>query len=273
MTKTNYQKNSWLTPNGDEAVRNYQQFQEQINHLHEVYSEDRLRHWQEEISQLEGFWEQMAQDWEGTMTSMGTVSGQQFAQITDQAVNTGKMVSQSFSEVVNSISEDLDNLGSGFTKSLKQAWGSWLSGREWGGDYGSGPFSWVGNLFGGVSDALGWFHQGGVVKAHQGMVVSPSYLVGTGSKLSSDEKLIVAQTGEGILPRDSMNRLGKENFEALRTGQFERMANPKGSTSTNYKVQIQVQALDAGSMAAIDWDQVVRRQIVPALRRVEGRRV
>ncbi|RLA89443.1 MAG: hypothetical protein DRG58_04980 [Deltaproteobacteria bacterium] len=273
MTKTSYYKDSWFTPNGAEELRNYQQFQEQINHLHEVYSEDRVRHWQEEISQLEGFWEQMAQDWEGTMTAMGTVSGQQFAQITDQAVNSGKMVSQSFSEVVSNISEDLDNLALGFVNSLKQAWGSWLgSGELWGGS-GSGPFSWVGNIFGGVSDALGWFHQGGVVKAHQGMVVSPSYLAGAGSKLASDEKLIIAQTGEGILPRDSMNRLGKDNFEALRTGQFERMADPKASPLTNYKVQIQVQALDAGSVAAIDWDQVVRRQIVPALRRVEGRRV
>ncbi len=58
------------------------------------------------------------------------------------------------------------------------------------------------------------FHEGGVVTAHQGMVVSPETLL-------ADEQLILAQTGEGILPRDSMARLGENNFEALRTGRFD----------------------------------------------------
>ena len=70
------------------------------------------------------------------------------------------------------------------------------------------------SLLGGVLDFGGWFHQGGVVAAHQGMVISPGTLLG-------DEQLILAQTGEGILPRESMARLGEKNFEALRTGRFE----------------------------------------------------
>ena len=52
------------------------------------------------------------------------------------------------------------------------------------------------------------------MEAHQGMVISPGALMG-------DEQLIMAQAGEGILPRESMARLGEKNFEALRTGRFD----------------------------------------------------
>ncbi len=61
-----------------------------------------------------------------------------------------------------------------------------------------------------------FFHAGGIV-AHRGLIV-PAY---AHAGLAMDERLIVAQTGEGILPRASMARLGRGRFEALRTGDFD----------------------------------------------------
>ncbi|MFP3866875.1 MAG: hypothetical protein ACLFUU_01765 [Desulfobacteraceae bacterium] len=266
MAKRTYQ-DSWGRLKDTEMVSNYQEFQEQINNLNSSYSEARLQNWQDEMSQLQGFWEDMVQEWQGTLDSMESTAGEKFAQIADQAVDTGQTVSQSLQEVVQDLSENLDDLGASLVNNLKQAWGSWLNsmGSNW---------SLAGNLGSmGVSPGLGWFHQGGIVKAHQGMVVQPSYLAGINNHLEDDEKLIVAQTGEGILPRDSMARLGQENFEALRSGQFERTAPSKTTAGHNYKIQVQVQALDGDSVAGLNWDRIVSRQIMPALKRAESRRV
>ncbi|MBW1916396.1 MAG: hypothetical protein JRI57_00025 [Deltaproteobacteria bacterium] len=271
MAKRTYPKDSWGKFKEAEMVSNYQESQEHINDLNDSYSEARLQSWQEEISQLQGFWEDMAQDWEGTLNSMESMAGQKFAQIADQAVDTTKTISESLHQVVQDLSENLDDLGAGLVNNLKQAWGPGLNafGSNLGlmGDLGGGSLS------GGVSPGLGWFHHGGVVKAHQGMVVPPSYLGGITNHLEADEKLIVAQTGEGILPRDSMARLGQKHFEALRTGQFERLADSKVAAGHNYKIQIQVQALDGDSVAGLNWDRIVSRQIIPALNRAQSRKV
>jgi hypothetical protein len=61
------------------------------------------------------------------------------------------------------------------------------------------------------------FHAGGVVMHAGGQV--PLY-AHAGLRLLPDERLIVAQTGEGILPRTAMSRLGPGLFEALRRGDF-----------------------------------------------------
>jgi post-segregation antitoxin (ccd killing protein) len=84
-----------------------------------------------------------------------------------------------------------------------------------------------------------------------------------------DEQLIMAQTGEGVLPRESMVRLGEKNFEALRTGKFDLAGNP---AAPRFDVTIQVQTLDAAGVAGLDWDRLVQRHLAPALRQEAGRR-
>ena len=100
------------------------------------------------------------------------------------------------------------------------------------------------------------------MEAHQGMVISPGTLMG-------DEQLIMAQAGEGVLPRESMARLGEKNFEALRTGRFEPSG---GQAAPRYDVTIQVQTLDASGVAGLDWDRLVQRHLAPALRQEADRR-
>ena len=122
--------------------------------------------------------------------------------------------------------------------------------------------SWWENMSTGGSffNLLPFFHSGGIIRAHDGY-------------LAKDERVIIAQTGEGILPRGSMASLGRENFEALRRGDFERVDLRQDKRGGGITVHVHINALDRAGVEAIDWDQVVRRQIVPALRRVEGRRV
>jgi hypothetical protein len=132
----------------------------------------------------------------------------------------------------------------------------------WGGIFGGGGggdwFSWLGEVLG----FGGWFHQGGIVEAHQGLVISPGTLM-------AEEQLVMAQAGEGILPRESMARLGEKNFEALRTGRFE--VGP-GGAAPRYDITIQVQSLDAPGVAALNWERLVQRHILPLLEREGDRR-
>jgi hypothetical protein len=108
----------------------------------------------------------------------------------------------------------------------------------------------------------GIFHQGGILEAHNGLVLSPETLL-------DDERLIKAQTGEGILPREAMVQLGEENFEALRSGRFQ---VSQGNAAPRYDVTIQVQSLDAAGVAGMDWGKVVQRHLLPALERELNRR-
>jgi hypothetical protein len=128
--------------------------------------------------------------------------------------------------------------------------GSGSSGGDW--------LSWLG---GGLGFG-GLFHQGGIVSAHQGITVSPG-------AWDSEEQLILAQSGEGILPRESMARLGPENFEVLRSGRFER-TRPDAGPRLN--VTIQVQSLDATGVNRVDWDRLVQRHILPLLQKEADRR-
>jgi hypothetical protein len=126
----------------------------------------------------------------------------------------------------------------------------------WSGGGGSGGEGWLGFL--GFDFSLGGlFHEGGIVEAHRGMVVNPETLM-------ADERLVKVQTGEGILPRDAMVRLGEENFEALRTGRF---AVNSGGQRGPLNITIQVQSLDAAGVAGLDWDRIVARHVAPALER------
>ncbi|MBW1992045.1 MAG: hypothetical protein JRI59_08020, partial [Deltaproteobacteria bacterium] len=67
--------------------------------------------------------------------------------------------------------------------------------------------------------SFGLFHEGGIVM-HQGGLVPP-VKAHAGLALAPDERLVIAQTGEGILPRRTMAKLGLANFERLRRGDFQ----------------------------------------------------
>jgi hypothetical protein len=130
------------------------------------------------------------------------------------------------------------------------AWGGYGEGEGW--------LSFLGFNF----NLGGLFHEGGIVEAHRGLVVNPETLM-------ADERLVKVQTGEGILPRDAMVRLGEDNFEALRSGRFEVNS---GSQGNSFAVTIQVQSLDAAGVAGLDWDRIVARHLGPALERELDRR-
>jgi hypothetical protein len=165
---------------------------------------------------------------------------------------------QSWQENLTAVSGSVDQWGENFLNTLAKVAGAWGSTA---GSFGGGGGSAL-SLLGGVLDFGGIFHEGGIVEAHQGMVISPKTLM-------ADEQLIVAQNGEGVLPRESMARLGEKNFEALRTGKFDLNGN-KAAPGVN--VTIQVQALDASGVEGLNWDRVVQRHLLPALRQEADRR-
>jgi hypothetical protein len=75
----------------------------------------------------------------------------------------------------------------------------------------------------GVGLVGGLFHGGGIVM-HGGGIVPRVYTAHAGLSLKPDERLIRAQTGEGILPRSAMSRIGSGGFERLRQGEGGAMA-------------------------------------------------
>jgi hypothetical protein len=277
MSKRTSQIDLFRAPFATEGLKSFQEFQEQLTNLNEVYSQARIETWQEEIVKLERSWENMAQEWEDTLTWMEEVSGQKFNQIGVKSVVVGTMVSQSLHEVISRVSEDLDNLGDSFEETLRRTHEAWLAswGRDYGlaGGFGSNFISWTGTMIEGTNGVPDWFHHGGVIRSHQGMVIPPTYLNDMSSTLKADERLVITQTGEGILPRDSMGRLGPESFEALRTGQFERIPICNQPSAPHYQIQIKVQALDGESVSAINWDRLMRRHIIPVLKNEQSRRL
>ena len=73
------------------------------------------------------------------------------------------------------------------------------------------------------------FHKGGMVKAHQGLFIGPG--------LRSDERPIIAQTGEGILSREGMAALGGE-------GALNRLNAGEGSAPVHITIAPGVVATD-----------------------------
>ena len=78
---------------------------------------------------------------------------------------------------------------------------------------------------GAALDIFPW-HEGGLV-AHQGLLVAHG-------GLNTDERLIKAQVGEGILPLSVMRRLGSSGFEALRRGNFTTPERQTGGGEFHY---------------------------------------
>lgn len=265
-----------VTHNNNKAIREelaeYQDFQQQLTDLQESYGQARLTAWGEEAGEIEQLWQGLLQGWEETLSWMTQQAEDRFDQIGSAAAQVGAAISQSFTGAMQDLAISLDSMEKNFQN--LPAWSSIAQANAPGleATLGSELLSWSGDVWGGgLTESLSWFHQGGLVRAHQGMVISPSYQTAMSDKLEEDERLVVTQTGEGILPRDSMARLGLENFEALRRGQFEKIpAAGQGSTS-QYHIQIQVQAWDADSIAGVNWERLVRRHLVPALEKAERR--
>lgn len=243
---------------GAQEVADYRALQEELQNLSREYSRERLAAWNEEIRSLQESWNGFAQGWQESLGEISALALNQFETIAANGEAAASLISQSWNQALTEISGQVDDWGENFLQTLQKVASAWMGGI--GGSSGSSG-GWLG-LVGEVLDFGGLFHQGGVVTAHQGMVVSPGNLMGY-------EQLILAQSGEGILPREAMARLGEDNFEALRRGRFELN---RGNATPQNNITIQVQSLDAAGVASLDWDRVVQRHLLPVLQREMGRR-
>jgi hypothetical protein len=239
-------------------LENYRAYQEELLKISREYSQARLAVWTDEARALHDTWSNFTQEYQSSLEQMTALAGSKFEEMAARGEASAGLLAQSWQKNLSDVSGAVEQWGAGFLQTLGQvaaAWGSTVGSR------GGAQEGWS-SLLGGVLDFGGWFHQGGVVEAHQGMVISPGTLMG-------DEQLIMAQAGEGVLPRESMARLGEKNFEALRTGRFDPSG---GKAAPGFNVTIQVQTLDASGVAGLNWDRVVQRHLVPALRQEADRR-
>jgi len=239
-------------------LEDYRAYQEEMLRISREYSQARLAVWVDEARSLHDTWSGFTQEWQANLEQMTALAGSMFDEMTARGEAAAGLLAQSWHKNLADVSGAVSQWGANFLQTLGEvaaAWGSTMTSR------GGAQEGWS-SLLGGVLDFGGWFHQGGVVAAHQGMVISPGTLGG-------DEQLILAQAGEGVLPRESMARLGEKNFEALRTGRFEASG---GKAGPRFDVTIQVQTLDASGVAGLDWDRLVQRHLAPALRQEADRR-
>jgi hypothetical protein len=238
-----------------EARAEWQRLQEDLLGLQEEYSRLRLESWRREIRGMAEGWESFQREWRSSLEFMEDLAAGSFGAISAKGEAASQMLAAGWRQSLAAMAVEVEEWGEhvlGVLERLNQAWQGLLGGEA------GGWLSWLG-FDGGFA---GLFHQGGVVDAHQGMVVGAETLL-------SDERLVKVQTGEGILPREVMVALGEENFEALRQGRFGMQASPGSATPG---ITIQVQALDTGGVAALDWDRLVQRHILPALRQEAERR-
>jgi hypothetical protein len=247
----NNSNDGWST----QDLEQFRALQEEMLNLSRDYAQRRTRAWAEETRSLTESWNGFFQDWQGGLERTATLATARFSEVAAQGQSSSDSLAQSWQQALTGMSGEVDDWSGHFLDSLEKIAAAW-SGNM--GDMNGGGGGFLSSLLG----FGGLFHQGGMVTAHQGMVVP------TGA-LASDEQLILAQTGEGILPRESMTQLGDSNFEALRTGRFE--LAPAGS-GPRVEVTIQVQSLDAAGVAGMDWDRLVQRHLLPALQRELGAR-
>jgi hypothetical protein len=220
-------------------LEDYRAYQEEMLKISREYSQARLAVWVDEARALHDTWSSFTQEWQADLEQMTALAGSKFDEMAARGEASAGVLAQSWQKNLADVSGAVSQWGANFLQTLGQvaaAWGSTMGSR------GGAQEGWS-SLLGGVLDFGGWFHQGGVVSAHQG--------------------------GEGVLPRESMARLGEKNFEALRTGRFDPSG---GKAAPRYDVTIQVQTLDASGVAGLDWDRLVQRHLVPALRQEADRR-
>jgi hypothetical protein len=224
--------------------------------LSREYSRGRLAAWNDEMRQMQEGWTAFSREWQSSLEEMSGLAQAQFGDLAARGEAAGNSLSQSLRKALREISGDLEDWVENFLRQLEKV------GQSWTGIFGgSGGGDWLSWLGGGLGFG-GLFHQGGVVSAHQGLTVSPG-------AWGSEEQLILAQSGEGVLPRESMTRLGTHNFEALRSGRFELA---RSETGPRWDVTIQVQSLDAAGVKRVDWDRLVQRHILPLLQKEADRR-
>ncbi len=242
----------------EQRLSNYRAYQQEMTTISQEYSQERQAIWSQEMEGMAAAWNSFQQDWQGTLEQMGGVAAAKFDQISAQGIDAGNLLAQSWQAALAGIGNDVDALGEQLTQTLD------LTNKGSQVALGAGTSVSNNDLLSWVSTGLGFggiFHEGGMIEAHNGLAVSPESLL-------ADERLIKVQTGEGILPRDTMAQLGEENFEALRTGRFQ---INQGNASPRYDITIQVQSLDASSVASMDWGKVVQRHLLPALQREANR--
>jgi hypothetical protein len=239
-------------------LEDYRSYQEEMLKISREYSQARLAVWADEARALHDTWSNFSQEWQSNLEQMTALAGSKFDEMAARGEASAGLLAQGWQKSLTDISEAVEQWGASFLQTLGQVAAAWASAMGGGG---GGPAGWL-SFFGGGLDFGGWFHQGGIVEAHQGMVISPGALMG-------DEQLIMAQAGEGVLPRESMARLGEKNFEALRTGRFDTSG---GRAAPSYDVTIQIQTLDASGVAGLDWNRLVQRHLAPALRQEADRR-
>ncbi len=240
-----------------QKLEDYRAYQEEMLKISRDYSQARLAVWTDEARALHDTWSNLTQEWQSNVEQMTALAGSKFEEMAARGEASAGVLAQSWQKNLTDVSGAVEQWGASFLQTLGQVAAAWASAMGGGG---GGQAGWS-SLLGGALGFGGWFHQGGVVEAHQGMVISPGTLMG-------DEQLIMAQAGEGILPRESMARLGEKNFEALRTGQFD----AGGRAAPRFDVTIQVQTLDASGVAGLDWNRLVQRHLAPALRQEAERR-
>jgi len=112
----------------------------------------------------------------------------------------------------------------------------------------------------GAMDAIPFFHSGGMV---------PVTYAHTGLSLLPDERLIVAQTGEGILPRAAMSKLGPGMFEILRRGAFT--TGPTGGGSAPGGGPVAAQHVSNITIVTPDGTVLGKHQITQIIGAVEKR--
>lgn len=236
-------------------LANFRAGQEEMLNLSREYSRARLAAWNDEVKQMQEGWTTFSRDWQSSLDEMSGLAQASFTDLAAQGAAAGSSLSQSLRKALGEISSDLEDWSKNFLQTLEKVGQSWL------GFFGGSGGGWFSFLSGGLGFG-GLFHQGGIVSAHQGLTVSPG-------AWGSDEQLILAQAGEGILPREAMSRLGEKNFEALRSGRLD--LSPAGA-APRYDFSIQVQSLDAAGVNRLDWGRLVQRQILPLLRKETDRR-
>ena len=231
--------------------------QEEMLNLSREYSRSRLAAWNDEMQQMQESWTAFSRDWQSSLDEMSGLAQARFTDLAAQGEATGSSLSQSLRKSLGEISSDLEDWSENFLRTLEKVGQSWLGFFGGSGDSGG----WLSFLTGGLGFG-GLFHQGGIISAHQGLAVSPGAWGG-------EEQLILAQAGEGILPRETMTRLGERNFEVLRSGRFD-LSSP--GAAPRYDISIQVQSLDAPGVSRLDWGRLVQRHILPLLQKDADRR-
>jgi hypothetical protein len=240
---------------GGEELAEFRAMQEEMLSLSREYGEARLAAWSREIREMNSGWGDFLREWQGALEQMSGFAFSAFDQIAAKGEAASQLLAKNWQQSLNDMSAEVTAWGEEVLATFDKVSGGW------GGSGGGSDDGWLGFL--GFDFSLGsLFHEGGVVEAHRGLVVNPESLM-------ADERLVKVQTGEGILPRDAMVRLGEENFEALRSGRFE---TNTGSQKAHYEITIQVQSLDAAGVAGLDWDRIVARHLGPALQRDLARR-